>query len=361
MRAQRKRGKKDAVFVSVALVSLLASMRAVGAPVEEPTYVSPRLVTKKEDQEGKKKDEKEEKKKQGWIPTIKAGFNFSMTQARNVIGVTDGMTVALGLQLDTGLTFRRGDHEWITSLEILQTHTKVPNIDPFVKSADELDLESIYLYHIKGIKWLGAYGGIRLTLPLFAGNLVPEEDTTVALVHTDDTVTQETAVAQEYYRLTDPGFPLIFRQFIGVAFFPVDETYLRMDVRVGTGAMEVWTGSSYIQDDDEDTADVLELRELEDFVQGGVEAHLTATGVVVKDVLSYSLKAGVMYPYVTTIDTDLTGMDLLNSEISFKLNVKLAEWASLNYSLSMVRIPLILPEWQITNNVMLSLTASYER
>jgi hypothetical protein len=353
-------GRRPALAVTMLACLLAAPSLARAQDKTEPTYIAPPIVTKeKKDAEKDEKDKKKKKQpKQGWIPTLKTGFNFSFNQARNVVGVADGTTIALGLLLDAGLTFRSGDHEWINALDIVQTHTKVPNIDPFIKSADKLDLESLYLYHIKNISWLGVFGGVRLTTPLFAGNFVPEEDTTVSIELTDGTVVQDTAEAQKYYRLTKPVAPLIFRQFIGAAFLPLEKDYLRLDIKVGTGAMEVWTRSSLVQDDNEDTADVLELRQLEDFVQGGVELHLAANGVIVKDVLSYTLKAGLMYPYVTSIDTDLSGIDLLNAEINFKLNIKLAKWASLNYALAMLRVPLIQPEWQITNNIMLSLTAN---
>lgn len=307
-----------------------------------------------------KTEEKEKKKprKDGWHKALMAGLNFNMTQARNIVGVADGTTLALGLTIDGGLIFRRGAHQWRNTLNILQTQSKVPNLKPFIKAADKVELETYYLYSLPPVKWLGFFGGIRLTTPLFSGNLVPETDTELELTHTDDTVTTDTALGQEYYRLTKPLSPLLLRQFAGALFQPLEKTWMKLDIRTGPGAIEAWTRSGWVVDDDEDTEDMVELKQLEDFVQIGGEIQITAVGVIVKDTLNYSFRAGAMYPFYTSVDTDLKGIELLNVELGFGLNIKLSKWAALNYTLSAIRIPMVVDKWQVTNNLMFSVTAN---
>lgn len=312
----------------------------------------------KADVEKKEEKKKKKKTKDGWHPSLKVGLNFNMSQARNVVGVADGTTLALGLNLDSALIFRHGPHQWRNSLTILQTQTKVPNLKPFIKSADKLEVESFYLYALPSLKWLGFFGGLRLTTPLFSGNYVSDTDTTLELTDTEDVVTQDTAVAQKYYRLTKPFTPLLFRQFVGAIFLPLEKKWMKLDVRVGPGALETWSRSGYVVDDDEDTEEVVELTQLEDFVQIGGEIQVAAVGVIVKDTLSYTLKAGAMYPFYTSADTDIEGIDLLNVELAFNLSIKLSKWAALNYSLSALRVPMVVDKWQVTNNLMLSLTAN---
>ena len=50
----------------------------------------------------------------------------------------------------------------------------------------------------------------------------------------------------------------------------------------------------------------------------------------------------------------LEGVELTNVEISGKLSVKLAAWASLDYVLSAKYLPLIIDEWQVQNGLLLN-------
>jgi hypothetical protein len=65
-----------------------------------------------------------------------------------------------------------------------------------------------------------------------------------------------------------------------------------------------------------------------------------------------------MFPMYTSIDTDLTGFDLLNTDLSFKVGLKMSKWASLDYVFSAKRVPVMVDQWQIVNNLVLSITAN---
>jgi hypothetical protein len=338
--------------------TLLAAAFALGladparAAADDP--LPDELMAKK-----KKKKKKKSKKKEGWNPALKAGLNFAFSQNQGVVGIPDGVTVALGLQIDGKLLYRRGNHEWLSELGILHTQSKVPNVDPFVKAADQFILSTLYQYRFKPrVPWLGVFGGVRLNTALLPGNLVRTEDTTLELQYRDGRVEPDTAPAQERYRLTDSFAPLLFKQFAGALLNPLERDWLEIDVRFGLGAVEVWTRDGFVIDDDDATADVLELKQLQDYVQGGVELHLDLSGTVVDKILSYGLHLELMYPFAHNADTDLEGIALFNTELKFTLNVKVFEWASLNYALSVVRTPLIVDKWQVVNSLMLSLTAN---
>ena len=55
---------------------------------------------------------------------------------------------------------------------------------------------------------------------------------------------------------------------------------------------------------------------------------------------------------MATAQSDLDGIDLLNTELTAKISVKLAKWLSLDYVLSAKRVPLNLDDWQVQNSVL---------
>ncbi len=329
--------------VGLALLAALPKARG------EAVYVPKAVVEKK----AKKK---KPIKRQGWIPKLDASFSFALSQSQGVVGVPDGVTVALGLQLHGQLVYRRGNHEWTTSLDVLQTQSKVPALEPFIKSADRMDVESVYLYRLGRLKWLGFYGGVGLTTPLFAGNLIQAKDTALDL--DGDGTADATAQANKPYELTKPFSPLLFKQFAGVSAKPLQKPWLKLEVRLGTGAVEVWTRSGYVTADDKATKDLLELSPLQDYVQVGVELILSAEGKLADKLFSYGVKLDVVLPYATNADTDKSLPELTTVDLGVKLGIHLAKWAALTYSLSVLRYPLIVDGWQIASNLMLSLTAS---
>jgi hypothetical protein len=303
---------------------------------------------------------KAKKRTEGWFPSVKAGFTFAFSQNQGVVGLPDGMTLSLGVQLTGGLLFRKGTHEWNSVLMIQETQSKVPNIEFFIKSADLFDLNSVYTYRLPQVKWFGFFAGVRLTATMLPGNLVKDADTNTTLQEVDGTVNQRLLAAQTNYHLTDAFFPLYFKQSAGAVFRPYKRPWLDVDLKLGAGAIEVWTAKGKVVADDKATKDVLELKRLQDYVQGGIELQVNLTGKALKaDILTYGFQFVAMYPFATSIETSITGVDLFNVEARLQVGVKLWKWASLNYALAIVRTPLISPDWQITNNLLLSITASW--
>lgn len=308
-----------------------------------------------------KKKKKKKKKKltaDGWHKSLKAGFSFAFAQNQGVVGIPDGITIALGLQLNGKLLYRKGGHEWVSTLNIVHTESKIPNIDPFIKAADQFDLMSLYQYRFKPrIKWLGVFAGLRVVTPLLPGNYVPQEDQPLLLHYLDGTAVPDVATGQKRYRLTRSFAPLVFRQFLGALAKPLEKDWLDVDVRLGLGSREVWTRQGFVVKND-DTTPELDLVQMQDYVEGGVELQLALTGHAFGKLLSYGLNVDVMFPFANNAETDLKGAELINTEIKAVLGIKVFSWASLNYTLSVVRAPLIVDEWQVVNSLMLSITAN---
>lgn len=297
------------------------------------------------------------KEKQGFIPNLDLGFNLAMSQTQNITGVPDGTTMALGLNLKGGLVYRKGPHQWITTLDVIHTQTKVPNLEVFIKSADKFDLESSYVYTFSRPKWISVFGTLKLSMPLLRGSMVLENDTDLILLREDGSTATDRAESQKPYQLTKFFSPLVFKQFAGASFLPMNRKYLSVFIKTGPVINEVWVRGSYVKDDDSTTPE-LELRQLEDYVQAGYEVEVLAKGMALDKILTYSLKVGLMYPFYTSIDTELEKSELFHVELKFDLGIKLWKWASIKYALSAIRMPFIQKEWQVINSILLSVTAS---
>jgi len=101
-----------------------------------------------------------------------------------------------------------------------------------------------------------------------------------------------------------------------------------------------------------------EVVELQDFKQVGLQIEVELGGKVAPQ-LSYAFRLELMLPFYTDIDTGkLGGFDLMNADLTFKLGLKLSSWASLDYLFSAKRMPLIVNQWQVVNNLVLSITAN---
>lgn len=297
-------------------------------------------------------------KKDGWFPDLDASFNFSFAQSDGVVGIPDGTTLNFGLQLKGGLTFSSGSHEWRNTLLLVHTQTKLPTINSFLKSADKLDLESTYTYRFKGAKWFGLFASLKAETALLPGFLVKDADTNLSIKELDATIKKEALKAQVPYGLTAGFAPFLFKQSLGASFTPFDKKAFRLNFKVGGGAVEAWTQGGLRIADDAATADTIELERMQDYVQLGAEAKLALNGILVGKLLNYSLTAGVMVPFYTSISTNRSFSELINFDVAFKLGIKVFQWLSINYALSVLYVPLIQPKVQVTNNLVLSLTWS---
>ena len=246
---------------------------------------------------------------------------------------------------------------------MLHTQTKVPAIKPFLKSADKLDFETAYTYRLKKRKWLGFFGALKVETPLLAGFLVKEKDTKLKIIELDGKVDlTKTALGQKAFELTSGFAPLILRQALGVSILPKDTKKLRIDIKIGGGFIQAFTQEGLRVDDDAATADLLELKRIQDYLQAGVEARIAISGRLFKKSLSYSLVVGAMLPFYSSVtkvgDKEYSIPELLNFDLSLKIGIQVLKWLAVNYSLNLTQAPLIQPKLQVTNNLVLSVTWS---
>lgn len=298
-------------------------------------------------------EKKPEKPKDGWFPKLSLGVNISLSSSNNVPGVENGITFSFGGVLDGGLLMRFGRHKWESTLKIVHTQSKTPQIEPFIKTADNLDFKSSYSYQFVESVNLGVRAGLTLTTQLFPGNYIPAAPIEISLLNVDNTQLQRNLQKEEAFLLTSPFAPLTFGQSVGLISEPFRNKYTLLTFELNLSAEQTWASGYVLQDDA--TTPRLEFKQLRDFIQFGGELKLGFAGKLDK-FIDYAFLIKLMMPFYTSVPTPLQGFDLLNADVQFKVNMNLSKWAALNYIFRAQRTPLLTEKWQVSNNLVLSFT-----
>ena len=319
--------------------------------------------------EAKAKAAAEKKELQGWKYNLNLGFNGGFTQNSSVVGQADGSTWQIGGVVNGGADLYSGNHEWHNSLVVAHQQTQTPSIDGFIKTADNFELTTMWLYKLKSMPWLGPFARARLQTQLFQGAMVFGEDTDVEFRdprgtpidtlnpnQTAEGLQVRTLAGQERLVITQAFEPLTLRESIGAFARAVEEKTVKVTFTLGLGAQEVFVrgDGGFAVTDDADTPQI-ELTRMQDSVQIGVEVGMEASGTAGEQV-TWALNVNALQPFYEDIavDTGLEGLEKLNVETIGKVGVKLAKWVSLDYVLTARKLPLIVDEWQIQNSVLLS-------
>ena len=318
----------------------------------------------------------------GVYASLHGDLAFSMSDTQKVVGQLDGTTINLGVKIDAHADVIQDAHEWRNGVLVNAGVTKTPAIPEFIKNTDALQLESIYLYHVK--PWIGPFARFRLDTAMFAGTDVRAAPTNYKITKADGSVTQTCDPATgancttTRLPLSDGFQPLSLKQSVGAFAQPYKSVPVNAEVRLGLGAQEIFAEHQFAVTDVADTADncpaagdptqksstaCIEVTELTNVFQTGLEANLELWGSVYDSKINYRLYAGLLAPFahgaLPKAYTDAGGKDdvgqLTNIDLGANVNVKIVEWASLGYEFKAVRVPALLPDtFQVRNTVFLT-------
>ncbi len=309
-----------------------------------------------------------EGKSPGWHPLLRFSGNFALGQSANVPGTPDGVSLQFGYIAFGGLDFLspRKTQEWTNGLGLELAYTKTPALDPVIKSVDRIDFRSTYLYHPPKIPWLGPFVAFRLTAPMLPGYLRRADPTDVVILEPGETLETDddgqpivpagevdSYDAEERIDLTGAFAPMTLRESVGLFAIPLEKPAIKTDFRLGFGAWEILVREGLADEDNADTA-IYELRRMQDSFQLGPELGIMLTGAY-KENVKYGASALFMQPVYHTAETDLKGFELLNMEFEVSLGFKVFKFLSIDYSFKAYKQPLIVDEWQIQNNLLVSI------
>ena len=291
--------------------------------------------------------------KTGWIPRLTLGAGVAFGHSSDVVGQLDGSSFTLTLSIVGEMDFYDKVHEWRNTLSISEGMTKTPAIEEFLKSSDKVELDSIYLYHIPAVTWLGPFARFNLQTALLEGFDVRAKESDYRGAVTVD--------GANSLQLTDSFKPLRLKESLGLFAQPIREEPYTLEIRVGGGARQVFADGQLVIKDD-DATDEIEVGVLEDVSQIGAELAASLTGSLEGNRVSYGLVAEAMVPFVDSSKAaDTKGaFERTNIEFGARASFKLVEWASLDYELKALREPSVIDEWQVTNSLLLTFGAVFE-
>lgn len=302
-------------------------------------------------------DDDDEKRTEGWAPGIDIGTSFNVVDSRSVVGQPNGTTLTLGAHIDASLELNHNIHEWRSTLKLEGGVTKTPAIDEFEKSNDELDFESIYLLHALPI--FGPYARVALHTTMFPATDLEPKAVTYVVTNLDGTTS--TFIGRRL-GLTDAFQPLTLREGIGAFVQPIDEEdRIELELKGGLGSEQTIAKGVALADDS--ATPVIEAKELGNTYAVGAEAVADLWGYFdATKRVAYTLGVDVLFPFKTSdlpAGDDRSLIELTRVEIDAGLDAKIFDWASISYKLGVLREPLIVDKWQVSNSLLFNIGGAW--
>jgi hypothetical protein len=324
-------------LAGVVLVCAAASGAAAQEATEDMTeYVTEDLVVKPP-------------KEEAFDATLSTNAGVALTSNKDVVGEVDGFSTLFSLGINGGLEYVKDANLWTNTLTITESWARTPTLDRFVKNNDQLEFESLYNYFL--LDWFGPFARFNLATSAFDTTVVTAEPETYAIARLDGTV--DTRTATELH-LADSLEPLTLSESIGLFAEPVRRDALTWKLRIGAGARETFAHGVLAGKDDDATADVIEIIELDDVFQAGLEAFTGVEGKIGEGRLTYFAGASALMPFLNNDEQDRSAFDLLRWGVKAGLSMGVTEWMGLNYSLDLLNDPQLLDEVQIQNNLLVT-------
>ena len=297
----------------------------------------------------------DEKIPRGWTPKLKVSGNISFGSSDNVVGQQNGDTTTLGANINGGWNFRSDQHEWRNTFRFQGATSRTPNIPTYIKSTDELSVDSIYLFSLEDIPWLGPYVRVNAETQVFKGEDIRENVVTYSIARQGGEAREFTG---QSLRLTDGFAPFNTKQSVGAFAKIINEEKQKLEARLGVGALQVNARNQLAIANNRATP-VIEVRELESYEQAGFEAALTYSGRI-DEKTSYHLGGEVLIPIVKNLEEgdDRSSLQLTNYEVLAKLTSKVYDWLSLDYEYRIRKQPQLIEKNQIQHLLLVNMSYS---
>lgn len=287
----------------------------------------------------------------GWDAHLSLGASASLSSSHKVLGQADGETYTLTFQLNSGLDYINGDHEWRNTFKMAQTVARTPAIDDFIKTSDIIAFESLYLWMIPSARWMGPFARFQLNTSMFPTYDVRAGD--VSYVAKDGSPVR----FADKLRIGGPFEPLTLKETLGMFARPIKRKDLSVEFKAGFMARQTFVrgNDNYVVDDDDKTPEV-EVTILDNAYQAGPSLGVLAKGMTYGNKITYYFDAETMLPVVNDYDGPLNTAELTNIAIEAGLSVKVFAWMSVDYVFRFIREPQLLDANQVQNNVLLTFT-----
>lgn len=292
------------------------------------------------------KDKKDEEKLDA---TLSTAASISLTQNEDVVGEIDGFSTLFSLGVTGGLEYYNGPSLWQNTLTINESWARTPSLERFIKSNDQVDYESLYNYFL--LDWFGPFARFNLESSLFDTTIVTADPKDYVITNLDGTTESLNGVTE--VELSESFEPLTLNESLGLFAEPIRNETIRWKVRVGAGARQTFA-KGVIANKDDDATEVIELIELDNVFQGGLEGFTGIEGKLGAGKFTYRAGASALIPFLNNDDQDRDALELARWGLHAGLEMAVVEWLGVNYKLNVLKDPQLLDATQVQNNVLLT-------
>lgn len=291
-----------------------------------------------------------------WDFGLVTGISGSIATSKAVVGQVDGPTYTASVSLNGSANYRHNRHEWDAQLHLTEAVSRSPALRRFIKAADSLQFETAYFFHVDDEPAHGPFVLAALETSIFAGSDNRAAASTYRVRYLDGTT--EDFANRTTFGTTDGFAPMLLRQTLGYFVRPLTETWLAIDIRAGAGAREMLANDQYALSDDGATAEI-EINELQSYQQAGAEGQIDLSGSCADGKVLYGASYNIMTPFVNSLTDDPRSPgELTNQDFTASAGLRLTSWASLDYAFRALKQPSLVEDWQISNSLLLTITAT---
>jgi len=304
----------------------------------------------------KEEVKKSDEKVLGWSKSANLGLNLSFSSSQDVVGQTDGTSETYGANLKSSFNYITEVSEWKNTVGLVGTTTRTPNVPKFVKSSDELKLESLYLRSLESHPQIGPYARAEVSTAIFKGEDVQASPVGYVIQDENGNVTKGPFSAGTV-QLTEGFKPLTTKESVGFFWKAKDESNLKILVRLGAGAVQVQADGQYALNG-KDAAGNIIVQRLQNISQAGLESGFSIKGKI-DEKSSYEAGIDTLTPFVNNKRSgdDRDAFRLTNVEGFAKFTSNITSWASFGYDYKMKLQPQLVD--RVQNIHMIVLTANY--
>jgi hypothetical protein len=279
-----------------------------------------------------------------WQFKFRIGSLFQFNASKGVVGQRDGQSKSFGVDAHFEANWTRGRHEVRNRADLSAVFIKTPNLSTWVTASNYLELENIYQYRL--LPWAGPFTRAGINTSILVGRDL--RTNTVQYRFPDG----ELSAPRTDLRLTDPFTPTTFLQTAGGFVNPIRTKPFDLDFRGGVGAREVFADGQRGVKDDSATPAIVELVELRNYWQLGVEAIVMARGEVYDQRIQYFTGGEFLLPLVRTKEPgdDRRAWEVIDKRFRLGVAYKIASWATVLYEVRLVHQPQLVDEYQIQHN-----------
>ncbi|HAG90723.1 MAG TPA: hypothetical protein DCL41_02565 [Bdellovibrionales bacterium] len=292
----------------------------------------------------------------GWTKSANLGANISFSSSKDVVGQTDGTSETYGANLKSTFNYNTELSEWKNTVSLIETTTKTPAVPRFVKSSDELSLESLYLRSLESYPAVGPYGRLNASTSIFKGEDIQGSDKSYVIQDENGNVTSGPFNASTV-RLTDGFKPLTTKESVGFFWKAKEEENVKILVRLGFGAVQVQAADQYAVNGKDASGNII-VQKLENVNQAGLESGFSIKGKF-DEKTSYEAGLETLTPFINNKKSgdNRDAFRLTNVEGFAKLSSNITSWASFGYDYKMKLQPQLVD--RVQNIHMIVINANY--